>query len=510
MGLIDNVLENIAPRTALNRKLARKQLDILNSSGYGNHGANRHKKSLIGWLHGGGSVDEDIHDNVDLLRQRSRDLYMGGSSLATGAIKTIRTNVVGAGLKPKSLIDAQILGISAEEAHKKEVEIENEFALWAESKNCDAQRMNDFYELQQLAFLSKLLNGESIALLPYIPNRGIYGLSIQLIESDMVETPKGEQYKSKKIKYGIEVGEYGEPLYYYIAESHPLATGSPLINKKYKKIPAYGEKTGLPNVIHMLESERAGQLRGVPILAPVIEDLKQLGRYTEAELVAAVVSGMFTTFITTEVPSTSTGMGDAIPIDQQVDYQDEFSYELGNGSMVALAPGEKIQEANPGRPNVAFDGFVIAISRQVGAALEVPYELLVKQFNSSYSASRAALLEAWKMFKMRREWMANDFCNPIYEQWFYEAVAKGRIDAPGFFTDPLIKKAYLGVEWSGPTQGQIDPLKEVKAAESRVLNGFSTRQRETIELTGGDFARNINQRTKEEEMMKEVNNGEEN
>ena len=47
----------------------------------------------------------------------------------------------------------------------------------------------------------------------------------------------------------------------------------------------------------IMNRERIGQRRGVPFLAQVIEALKQLGRYTDAELVAAVVSGMFTVFI---------------------------------------------------------------------------------------------------------------------------------------------------------------------------------------------------------------------
>lgn len=504
MNAIDKLIGAVSPGSALKRVRARAQLRLIENSGYSNYGANRTKKSLLGWDFRGGSADEDIHDNLDVLRQRSRDLYMGGATLATGAIKTMRTNVVGSGLRLKPMLDLDVLKISPDKAHKLELKIENEFNMWAESKNCDAQRMNNFYELQQLAFLSMLLNGESFTLLPYIEDRGVYGISVQLVESDKVYTP-AEKFADKKIKYGIEIGSYGEPIAYYFHEAHPLSKDNfNAVKAKYKRIPAYGEKTKLPNVLHIMESERAGQLRGVPVLAPVIEDLKQLGRYTEAELVAAVVSGMFTTFITTENPTNALGMGEMISSDQQIDADDEFSYELGNGAIISLAPGEKVEDANPGRPNTAFDGFVVAISRQIGAALEIPYELLVKQFNASYSASRASLLEAWKMFKMRRSWLAADFCQPIYEQWFTEAVAKGRIKATGFFTDPMIRKAFLSCEWSGPTQGQIDPLKEVKAAESRVKNGFSTRQRETVELTGGDFIRNIRQRVKEEEMLKEV------
>ncbi len=123
---------------------ARQKMDILNS-GYGNYGASSYKKSLAGWLYSGGSSREDIEDNLNVLRQRSRDLYMG-VPLATGAIKTMRTNVVGRGLRLKPTIDREVLGIEAEDAHALERQIEREWALWADSPDCDAARLDNFYE----------------------------------------------------------------------------------------------------------------------------------------------------------------------------------------------------------------------------------------------------------------------------------------------------------------------------------------------------------------------------
>lgn len=82
----DGVVEAVAPQAALKRTEARRRMEILNS-GYGNYGASLHKKSLAGWLSHGGSAREDIQDNLDILRERSRDLYMG-VPLATGAVKT--------------------------------------------------------------------------------------------------------------------------------------------------------------------------------------------------------------------------------------------------------------------------------------------------------------------------------------------------------------------------------------------------------------------------------------
>lgn len=82
-----------------------------------------------------------------------------------------------------------------------------------------------------------------------------------------------------------------------------------------------------------------------------------------------------------------------------------------------MEPGEDVVFADPKRPGSGFPGFVEAVATQVGAALEIPKDLLMKAFNASYSASRAALLEAWKAFQMRRQWFTADFCRPIYEIW---------------------------------------------------------------------------------------------
>ena len=68
----------------------------------------------------------------------------------------------------------------------------------------------------------------------------------------------------------------------------------------------------------------------------------------------------------------------------------------------------------------------------------------------------------------------------------------------------MIRYAYSWADWTGPSQGQLDPVKEVEAAVLRVENGFSTRQRETAELTGGDWELNHRQRVKEEALRREA------
>lgn len=509
MSLLDKAIGFISPEKALKRNIARKKNDFINNlyagNGYGRHGASFAKKSLLGWITSGRSADEDIVDNIETLRNRSRDLYMG-APLATGALKTLRTNIVGSGLALNPQIDAEFLGLTEEQARAWEKATAREWKLWAERVDCDAERRQNFYQLQSLVLLSALVSGDVFVTMPVIPRGGsAYDLRIGLIEADRVCNPQGEIPNGRNVLGGVEIGQYGETVAYWVAKynpgSYPRLVG---VSEKqeWTRVHAFGRTTGRRNVLHiMADVERPAQRRGVPLLAPVIESLKQLSRYSEAELMAAVVAGMFTVFIKSNSPNTP--LGQMFDPAMQVD-KDPRAYELGNGAIVGLEDGEEVQIANPGRPNTAFDGFVVAISRQIGAALEVPYELLVKNFTASYSASRAALLEAWKMFRMRREWLISGFCQPIYEEWLTEAVLKGRIKAEGFFTDPVIRAAWCGAEWYGDAQGQLDPLKEANAAKVRVEEGFSTREREAAELTGMEWETINAIRKREEEQRREA------
>ena len=496
MSRFENFLGKIAPSIALKREkvateIARqKALQEVFNQGYGDHGASRHKKSMTAWNPVAGDAEEDIHQNLNDLRPRARDLFMGGA-LANGALKTLRTNIIGTGLKLKPAFDADFLGLSNGQAKELKRQIEREFALWAESKNCDAAGLHNFYELQQLAFLSQMMSGDCFVLLPLLPRKhATYDLRVRVIEADRCCNPLVQEANTYgKISNGVEIDSDGMITAYWFSDKHPGSAYA--LPVKWIRVEVIGKKSGRRNVLHLMEAERPEQRRGVPILAPVIESLKQLERYTEAELMAAVISAMFTVFVESEA-SEPDQFG--LPVDNPTGeplppISDDL--RLGNGAVQFLEPGEKAVFANPSRPNSGFDPFVSAILRQIGASLEIPYELLLKNFTKSYSASRGAILEAWKMFRMRRAWTAADFCQPIYEEWFVEAVIKGRIDAPGIFDDPLLFKSYTRAEWHGPAQGQLDPVKEVNAAIARVHNGYSTHEREAAELTGSEYESNI-------------------
>lgn len=496
-NLMDRIVTWFAPVSGRERQKARVAMAL--SGGYS--GASKSRRSLSAWQTTSNDADADLLPDLPLLRERSRDLARN-NPLAAGAINTKVANAVGTGLWLKSSIDYKYLGITPEEAEEWENNTEREFRMWCESPDCDISRILNFYDMQGVVFRSMLENGDAFAILPYATDnrKGIYKTAVQLIEADRVCNPDFKR-DDDKIAGGIERADSGAPVAYHFLRAHPGSVTRNSKNLKWDRVPAFGANTGRRNVLHLYRVLRIGQSRGMPDLAPVIEALKQLGDYTDAELTAAVVSGLFTVFVKTESGESGFGATQDSATGSNASNQNEV--RMSGGAIVELANGESIDTANPGRPNQAFDPFVQAILRQVGVALEMPFELLVMHFTSSYSAARTALLQAWKFFRARRTWLADNFCQPIYEAWMWEAVSMGRIAAPGFFRDPAVRTAYLGSEWIGDAPGQIDPLKEAQAAKLMEEMNWKTATENTAELTGGDWNIKVRRRIREEKIRRD-------
>lgn len=474
------------------------------NKGFSETGASFTRKALKGFTSRSGSPNEDINYNLDTLHERARVLIMSGG-VATSAVKTNRTNVIGCGLILKSRIDREVLGLTEEQATEWQKAAEREFALWAENKyHCDATGMNDYYKIQQLVFYSSVVNGDVFPLFQQdesaVSDMMPYSLRLNVIEADRISTPNkydvsglsrtdGVTQNGNKIYNGVEVDKNGKVVAYHIRNNYKYELNSE--PTKWTRVEAIGKKTGLPNILHiMCDVERPGQYRGFPLLAPVIEMLLQIRRYTDAELTAAVIESLFTAFIKTNTRPDESPLSE-VKTDEEPIEIDDSEYEMGPGNVVHLLPDEDVTFGDPKRPAGGFAAFVEAVTVQIGASLEIPKEMLLKQFNSSYSASRAALLEFWKLVKMRREWFVADFCRPTYERFIYEAVARGRLNAPGFFDDPIKRMAWLGADFIGPSQGMLDPTKEISAEAMACENGFSSRTASAIKLNGSEFARNV-------------------
>lgn len=454
----------------------------------------KNSRTLANWSTSMLSIDEDIKYDIPELRYRSRDLFRN-NTIGRGAIQTMVNSVVGSGLRLHCDIDREVLGLSDDEAERIETELEQRFSAWADTNEADAQRILTFGEIQALAYNSKLQSGDVFATLPLIPRAGSqFKLRVKLIESDLVATPPGEG-GNKNVIEGVRVDDHGAPISYFIQISE----------SQFAEVMAYGPKTARQNVVHLFTAERPSQHRGVPYLAPVMTAIKNIGRYQESELLASVVASYFTAFVKSSNPEALAVQFNVVPGAATDKVSDQGNdYTLGPGAVMQLAPGEDVVMANPTRPNTGYEQFVRAIETDIGMALNQPYEILLKRYDSSYSASRAARLDFHNGVMIERSIFADRFCQPIFIEWLFNEVVSGKINLPGFLDSHKIRNAWLRNKWVGSAMGQIDETKEVEAAAQRIKHGFSTRQDETMKMNGSDYKRNAARLKIESGWLREV------
>ena len=468
-------------------------------------GASRMLRSMSSWMPFLGSPNRDLSTpERKTLVARSRDA-MRNHLIARAAIVRTRTNVVGTGLICRPQVDHEALGLTEEEGDVLNAQIQREWEMYAgDPRECDAEATLNHYQQQALALVSAMTGGDCFVTTPWVERPGtIYSTRLQLIETDRVSNPNGQPDGELLIE-GVEFDQYGAPVAYHICNGYP--------DEKFMKYPlrwdrveVFGAETGRRRVLQIwCDKERPGLKRGAPYLAPILEPLQKLERYASAELMAAVISAMFTVFIKKGDNFNTNGQGQALFGDEDPGPDGSGGgppIELGEGAIVDLAPGEEPMIANPARPNAQFDPFFSAIVKEIGAALELPLEELLLHYSSSYSAARAAMLQAWRFYTMRRWWLVCDFCQPSYELMFDEAVALGRILAPGY-SDPALRKAYTKSIWIGPARGAIDELKEAKAARERIDIGVSNETMETAAMTGETWQQVNRQRARELEQRR--------
>lgn len=498
--IMERLIRAISPQTALKRELARAQLDkmkgasALSGTGYsGGYAGASLEERFTHWQPGTKDADGEIVRDLKELRARSRDL-MRSSGIAFGALETSVTHVIGTGLSLQSRIKAKVLGMTDEQASEWQDKAETLFSAWADSTFASVEDDQTFYGIQDLMFRSRFESGDVFGLLTSrkLPNWP-FRLALQVIEADRV-CNKNHEADSETLTQGIERDASGMRVAAHVANKHP-GTRYTIKGLEWRRIPFRG-KTGRVNLIHLTRKLRPGQTRGVPELSPVLATIKQLTRYSDAEVDAAVNSAMFAMFAKMDPQA----FLDVFDDDAQTEYFDNakrWDGTLRSGAVMNLLPGEEITSAKTDRPNPNFDPFVQSMMRQIGIGLDIPHEVLSKSFQSSYSASRAALLSAWRTFYMRRAWIATAFCQPTYEEFLADCITDGLLEAPGFFDDPMIRKAYCGAEWKGDGPGSIDPSKEADAAGKRIELGITTLAEEIVAYDGGDWETKHRQQVKE-------------
>ena len=153
--------------------------------------------------------------------------------------------------------------------------------LWlAWTDEADADGLTDFYGLQAMVAREMFVAGECFVRLR--PRRAEDGLlvplQLQLLQSEMLPFEKTEVLPSgNRIRCGIEFDAIGRRVAYHFRRRHPGdSTDQGADIPETVRVPA-------ADVLHIYRPIDAGQIRGLPHIAPAMVRLFLLDQYDDAE-----------------------------------------------------------------------------------------------------------------------------------------------------------------------------------------------------------------------------------
>jgi lambda family phage portal protein len=381
---------------------------------------------------------------------RARHLVRN-NGYAANAIESWAGNVVGAGIKPSSLItDAEM-----------KATVQKLWLAWTDDS--DAEGMTDFYGQQRRAAREVFIAGEVFfRLRPRRPEDGLaVPLQLQMLPSEMLPLNRNEDLiGGNVIRQGIEFDAIGRRVAYWFLRRHPGDLTDPGVAGEVTRVPA-------AEVIHVVDPVDAGQLRGVSRFAPAIVKLFLLDQYDDAELDRKKVAAMYALFVTTPSP------GEPFDISEDGGSGDRVM-DVQPGQVVMLEPGEQIQTSAPADVGGSYEAFQYRTLLQIAAALGVPYAYLSNDMlKANYSNSRLALLE----FRRRIDaWqhavMVHQMCRAVWQRWMDIAVLSGTLKLPGYDKNRV---SFQACSWLPPKWDWVDPLKDARAEIEQIDAGLKSR-----------------------------------
>ncbi len=277
-------------------------------------------------------------------------------------------------------------------------------------------------------------------------------LQLQLLQSEMLPFEKME-----------DLGERpAHPLRHRVRRDRPAARlplPPPASRRQHRpRRSPIPETVRVPasEVLHIYRPIDAGQIRGLPHVAPAMVRLFLLDQYDDAELDRKKTAAMFAGFITKTAPE------EALLGETQVADDGIATASLEPGTLQVLLPGEDVKFSSPADVGGGYEAFQYRTLLAVSASLGLPYHLVtgdVRQAN--YSSLRAELVEfRRRVEQLQHGVIAHQLCRPIWARWMEAAVLAGALDLPGYASAPARWRA---VQWIPPRWDWVDPLKDIQA-----------------------------------------------
>lgn len=427
-------------------------------------GASRGRR-MAGWRASSSGPNNTVGQSLDMLRRRSRDAARN-SATAAAVITKWTSALVGFGISARPDATDPVL----------KAKLTDLWAAWCRVADVDG---GNFDSMQQLAVRAWLESGECfVRIRARRPTDGLpVPMQLQLLESDSLPMLDADTYAGMPngncIRQGIEFDAIGRRVAYWLWKQHP--------GDKVMANIAVNDLSRVPaeQVCHLYEPTRPGQLRGVPILAPILAKLRTVEDFDDATLERQRLANLFVTFITRP---TASGANDPMTGTPYEGSADQPLLGLEPGTSQELLPGEDVRFSEPPGPASEYDAYMRRQLLELASGVGLPYEMLSSDLKDVSDRTLRAAINEFRRLCDAKIWgvIVPRLLAPIRNQWASMAFIGGQLtqDEAG---------AALAVTWQPQAHAPLHPTQDLQAMQMAVDAGFRSRS-SVIAALGDDPA----------------------
>jgi lambda family phage portal protein len=424
------------------------------SAGQTAYEAASHGRRMAGWRASNAGPNTAVTAGFETLRKRSRDACRN-SAIANSVVSTWTRSLVGFGISARPVTDDQAL----------KAKLNALWTAWCKVANTDE---GDFSGLQQLAVRSWLEAGECfIRIRPRRPEDYLpVPMQLQMLESDCVpllDTDNATGLPAGNvIRSGIELDKLGRRVAYWFWKEHPADRPLEALSQGNKLVRVPAEQ-----VCHLYEPTRPGQLRGAPILAPVLAKMRTLDDFNDALLTRQHLANLFTMFIVKPFPS---GANDAMTGQAFEGDPNDPLAALEPGISMELRPGEDVKFSAPPAPDAAYSEYMRSQLLELAAGAGMPYELLTGDLVNVSDRTLRININEFRRACEARIWgvIIPRVLDKVRAAWATAAALSGALL-------PTEAQAALTVQWAPQAWPYLHPTQDIQARKLEVDNGFRSR-----------------------------------
>lgn len=454
MNLLDKAIGWVAPETAFRRLRARQALDAVR--GYDAAQKGRRGSSF---RRGERSANASIGKALPALRERSRELVRN-TFLGARTLDVLSTHVVSPDLSVR-------FDTGSKQVDKQAQTLWNE---WVQS--CDIEGETNFTGLLTLAVRAQLEGGDAVIRMVdrKLSDSRPVPMALQVGEGDLIDESRDASAltgSAQHARLGVELGEWDERLGYWL---HRQAPGEPW---RFAKTRSESVLIPRAELCHLYRRIRPGQVRGVPVFAPVLMGARDFADLMDALVVKARMEAAIGLIV--KANDSTASVGQAVQAGGQGKDRIE---KLRPGMVEYLKAGEDIAAFAPAS-NTAFEPVARASLMGIAAGAGLTYHQLTGDLSqANYSSLRAGLLE-FRRSVADAQWhmLVPQALHRISERWVDRAIMAGRLRprAGGYSRQYVM-----------PAHEPVDPKKDLEADILAVRAGRMSPQ-DFIEAWGRDW-----------------------